>query len=64
MFPYTDIIPNIGESTIITMEKAKEFTDISVALWSDGIIVLSRISVLTWTKLSEKAPIKPPIIIR
>jgi hypothetical protein len=47
MFPYANIIPNIGESTIITMEKAKELTDIRVALWSDGIIVLRSISVLT-----------------
>ena len=39
--------PNMGDNTIIITENVNELTDISVALCSEGIIVLSSISVLT-----------------
>ena len=49
---------------IITNENVKEFTEISVALCSDGIISFNRMSVLTSRKSSAKEPAKPPRIIR
>ena len=58
------IHPNTVERTIIIMEKTNEFTDISVARCLDGIMSLSRISVRTSRKSSEKDPINPPKTIR
>ena len=54
------IHPNTVERTIIIIEKTNEFTDISVARCLDGIMSLSRISVRTSRKSSEKDPINPP----
>ena len=45
--------------TIITNENVKEFTEISVALCSDGIISFNRMSVRTSRKSSAKEPTKP-----
>ena len=58
------IHPNTVERTIIIIEKTNEFTDISVARCLDGIVSLSRISVRTSRKSSEKDPINPPKTIR
>ena len=54
------IHPNTVERTIIIIEKTNEFTDISVARCLDGIMSLSRISVRTSRKSSEKDPTNPP----
>ena len=58
------IHPNTVERTIIIIEKTNEFTDISVARCLDGIMSLSRISVRTSRKSSEKDPTNPPKTIR
>ena len=58
------IHPNTVERTIIIIEKTNEFTDISVARCLDGLMSLSRISVRTSSKSSEKDQITPPKTIR
>ena len=67
--PYWHSIPHIippitVDSTIMTSENIKEFTEISVALCSDGIMSFKMTSVRTSRKSSENAPINPPHIIR
>ena len=58
------MLPINVDITIITNENVKEFTEISVALCSDGIISFNRMSVRTSRKSSAKEPTKPPRIIR
>ena len=61
---YYIILPINVDITIITNENVKEFTEISVALCSDGIISFNRMSVRTSRKSSAKEPANPPRTIR
>ena len=59
-FCQENTIPNSGDSTIITPEKQREDTEISVALCPAGTISFSRTSERTCRKLSNRADRKPP----
>lgn len=63
-FAYPIIHPTGAERIIIIMENKKEFTETRVARCSDGIIRFKSMSVLTERKLSQQAPINPPIAIK